>query len=93
MIDVDYNEYKDTLARNMELIQENHKLKELCNKYEEEHKNEFETWKKATKRIDKAIEYIENHKEETIFRFIDDKSYNAELLDVLEILREKENGN
>ena len=28
MIDVDYNEYKETIEENMKLIQENHKLKE-----------------------------------------------------------------
>ena len=28
MIDVDYNEYKETLAENMSLIKENHDLKE-----------------------------------------------------------------
>lgn len=57
MIDVDYNEYKDTLAENMKLIVENNRLKEV----EKEHKklngelreeierlnniiNEFEKW-------------------------------------------------
>ena len=31
MIDVDYNEYKNTIAENMKLIVENHKLQERIN--------------------------------------------------------------
>ena len=47
------------------LQEENERLKELCDKYEEEHANEFQCWKRDRKellelrsRIDKAIEYI-----------------------------------
>ena len=47
------------------LLEENERLKELCDKYEEEHSNEFQCWKRDRKelldkrvRIDKAIEYI-----------------------------------
>ena len=47
------------------LLEENEMLKELCDKYEEEHSNEFQCWKRDRKelldkrvRIDKAIEYI-----------------------------------
>ena len=54
MIEVNYNEYKETIAENMKLIQENHKLKE-----------EFYLMRtnasQLAKRIDKAIEYIENN--------------------------------
>ena len=32
MIDVNYNEYKETIAENMKLIIENHDLKEKINK-------------------------------------------------------------
>lgn len=53
------------------LQEENERLKELCNKYEEEHKTTFKIWKKDLKnfeheknrelksRIDKAREFIE----------------------------------
>ncbi len=44
-----------------ELQEENIKLKELCDKYEEEHKTTFEEWKKDIKANKKAIEYIEWH--------------------------------
>ena len=32
MIEVDYNEYKETIAENMKLIQEKHKLQERIDK-------------------------------------------------------------
>ena len=38
-IDVDYFEYKETIAENMKLIKENHKLKEKIKKLEEEKQN------------------------------------------------------
>lgn len=41
------------------LQEENIKLKELCDKYEEEHNTTFEEWKKDIKANKKAIEYIE----------------------------------
>ena len=48
--------------KEVELEEENKRLKDLCNKYEEEHKTTFEYWKHLIKedyktRIDKAIEY------------------------------------
>lgn len=43
------------------LQEENTKLKELCDKYEEEHKTTFEEWKKDIKANKKAIEYINKH--------------------------------
>ena len=53
-----------------ELKQENERLKELCDKYEEEHSNEFQCWKRDRKelldkraRIEKVVEYIENAQE------------------------------
>ena len=36
-------------------------LKELCDKYEEEHKTTFKEWQDTIKRIDKAKKYIENN--------------------------------
>ena len=41
------------------LQEKNTKLKDLCDKYEEEHKTTFEEWKKDIKANKKAIEYIE----------------------------------
>ena len=48
------------------LEQENKKLKELCDKYEEEHNTTFEYWKQLIKedyesRCEKAIEVLERH--------------------------------
>ena len=47
------------------LEEENQRLKELCNKYEEEHNNEFKIWKDERQQLldyksrnEKAIEYI-----------------------------------
>ena len=39
----------------------NKQLKELCDKYEEEHKTTFEIWQKDIKANKKAIEYIEKY--------------------------------
>ena len=47
--------------RNKELKQEIERLKELCDKYEEEHKTTFEEWKKTINIIKEVREYIENH--------------------------------
>lgn len=44
-----------------DLFTENQRLKQLCDRYEEEHNNEFKKWQEATGRINKAIEYIENY--------------------------------
>lgn len=35
MIEINYNEYKETIADNMKLIQENHKLKEIIKEVRE----------------------------------------------------------
>lgn len=40
------------------------RLKDLCNKYEEEHKTTFEEWKKAINIIKEVREYIEENQEE-----------------------------
>ena len=40
----DYEELKDKLH---DLYEENEMLKELCEKYEEEHKTTFEIWKQG----------------------------------------------
>ena len=51
--------YYAEVGKNNELQKENKKLKDLCDKYEEEHKTTFEEWKKDIKANKKAIEYIE----------------------------------
>ena len=43
------------------LQEENEKIKELCDRYEKEHKTTFEIWKKDIIKIDKAIEWINKH--------------------------------
>lgn len=42
----------------------NKQLKELCDKYEEEHSTTFKIWQKDIKANKKAIEYIEKYKTE-----------------------------
>lgn len=75
--------------RNKELKQEKERLKELCDKYEEEHKTTFEEWKKTIniiseleKRLEVAIE--DNKKEYSL------KSQMAVfvLRDTLELIEE-----
>ena len=57
--------YYAEVGKNNELQKENKKLKELCDKYEEEHNNEFQCWKRDRKelldkrnRINKAVELL-----------------------------------
>ena len=59
--------YNQLLKDYDELQQENERLKELCDKYEEEHNNEFQCWKRDRKelldkraRIEKAVEITQN---------------------------------
>ena len=53
-------QYKRAEENDIKLLQEeNKKLKELCDKYEEEHNTTFIEWKKDIKANKKAIEYIE----------------------------------
>ena len=51
--------YYAEVGKNNELQKDNKQLKELCDKYEEEHSTTFEEWKKDIKANKKAIEYIE----------------------------------
>ena len=50
-----------------ELKQENEKLKELCDKYEEEHNITFKKWQKDIQANKKAIEYMKKYVEVLIF--------------------------
>ena len=52
-----YDEYKGTLQEQIEELQkENKKLKELCDKYEEEHNNAFKLW---TMKMEEMPDYEE----------------------------------
>lgn len=65
--DDDLDKLKD---RCHDLYEENKELKELCNKYEEEHNNVFQEWKRVIKANKEAIEYIKNklnEKNKTIY--------------------------
>ena len=99
MIDVDYNEYKKTIAENMKLIVENHKLKEMLNAKEvytsylpEDTefiimtKDDYERQEiEYRTRIDKAIEYIENTKFDLSNDEYDLREYDgAKLLKILQ---------
>ena len=44
-----------------DLNEENKQLKELCNKYEEEHKTTFETWLKERKVLNELEEWLEDN--------------------------------
>lgn len=57
--------YYAEVGKNNELQKDNKQLKDLCDKYEEEHKTTFEEWKKDIKANKKAIEYINVIKENT----------------------------
>lgn len=50
---------KDLALENIELKQENEKLKELCDKYEEEHNNAFKLW---TMKMEEMPDYEEKMK-------------------------------
>lgn len=78
--------YYAEVGKNNELQKENTKLKELCDKYEEEHKTTFIEWQKDIKANKKAIEYINSTGYGTDF------SMSAEEVDkVLNILQGEQN--
>lgn len=68
-----------------DLFTENQRLKELCDRYEEEHNNEFKKWQEATRRIDKAIEYVKNTYIGSILEVHSgyEEEYTQPLLDIL----------
>lgn len=70
------NKVKDYITN---LQEENQRLKELADKYEEEHKTTFIEWTNTLDRNRKAIEYIK-HLDNV---FIDDKKQD-EILNILE---------
>ena len=58
-----YNNLKTALDESQEVVisykEENEQLKDLCDKYEEEHKTTFEEWKKDINIIDELEKYLE----------------------------------
>ncbi len=59
--------YKIAEENDIKLLQEeNKRLKELCDKYEEEHNTTFIEWKKDIKANKKAIEYINKYCEDYV---------------------------
>lgn len=63
------------------LQKENVDLKKLCDKYEEEHKTTFGTWKTVIVRNEKAVEYIEERKNLSWYA---DGVFVYELLNILQ---------
>ena len=73
---------EELLANDRKIIEENYKeierLKELCDKYEEEHKTTFEEWKKTINIVKEVREYIVNS-------FITgDEIFRTEILEILD---------
>ena len=79
------------------LQEENNKLKELCDKYEEEHSTEFKIWKDERHQLldyksrnEKAIEIIEKYgkekqlEEDYLMNRVNLANYNCLLLDTLQ---------
>ena len=56
MIDVDYNEYKETLAENMKLIVENNRLKEVEKEHQKLNGELREEVERLNNIINKALE-------------------------------------
>ena len=61
MIEVNYNDYKEILEENMKLIVENHNQKETYKHLKELYEVALKDYDEVTKRIDKAVEYIDNY--------------------------------
>lgn len=96
-VKVEEERYLDLLVKEktyLNLFDENEKLKELCDKYEREHNNEFQCWKKDRKEllvkrkiIEKAIDYMNKRtfEEEVMFEY--------EVRELYKILEGEENEN
>ena len=76
------------------LENENKQLKELCNKYEEEHKKEFNTWLQGQKVLVELEEDLKEHIEELKKKY--DKEYfkgivdeDINILTFINLLKEK----
>lgn len=69
MIDVDYNEYKETIAQNMKLIIENHDLKEEVEKLkcEKEQLNNLVNFnQKEIRRLNNELQTLKMSEEECL---------------------------
>ena len=64
------------------------RLKDLCDKYEEEHKTTFEEWKKAINIIKEVREYIQDRYDGEVLTHTFDKDNVGELLDILKEVSE-----
>ena len=82
--------YYAEVGKNNELQKENKKLKELCNKYEEEHKTTFEEWKKDINIIDELEKWLIDNIEYGDDDYYDMKAMGVEsALNKLKELKEK----
>ena len=65
MIEINYNEYKETIADNMKLIQENHKLKEIIKEVRELLSQEWYTVlrKKTIKQVLEILDKENNNED------------------------------
>ena len=80
MIEVNYNEYKETIAQNMKLVVENHDLKEKI--------------ERLNNIIKEVREYIEERYNGEVLTHTFDKDNVGELLEILDkINKEKNNEN
>ena len=70
MIDVDYNEYKETLSENMKLIVENHRLEEV----EKEHQ-------KLNGELREEVERLKKREQECIDHYLVQCKYASEMED------------
>ena len=66
------------------VLEEIERLKDLCDKYEEEHKTTFEEWKKAINIIKEVREYIKDRYNGEVLTHTFDKDNVGELLEILD---------
>lgn len=77
-----------------DLLEENERLKDLCIKYEEEHKTTFETWLKEINILTELEEWLKEIKkiyEEDVFDIVSNTIYNQceDTLDKIQELKER----
>ena len=75
------NQYRLRDIRCVHLEHENNKLKELCDKYEEEHNTTFIKWQNTIKVLDELEKWLIKYKNKDYYIYID------ELLDKLNKLK------
>lgn len=88
-----YTIWHETINENLldinYMIYEIERLKELCDKYEEEHKTTFETWQKdikENKKLHSIIKEVREYIEEKVGDEIHDMMYIIDVSEVLDIL-------